>query len=148
MNLDALLTTLRERGVTLTTDGGQLRVRPASKVDGLTLELLRQHKAALLALLQPARTPGDDGCPDHWLHIPMLPPKGSSISADDAHGGRYRVKLFGRWYLVRCEPTISPTHVRVTDQDAVRRMFANLHEFYRWAWAETYAQALRFREVN
>jgi hypothetical protein len=139
-----LLAALQARGVTLTADGGKLKARPASALDEGTLELLKQHKAALLSLLDPQRDT-DAGCPEHWRHLPVLPPKGATL---DDPNGRWRVKLFGTWYIVSLKPDISPTHVHVTDQDTVRRMFASLHEFYRWAWAEHYAPTLRYREVN
>lgn len=133
MNALELLATLRAQGVYLEPAGDKLRVQPASKLDTVTLELLKQHKAALLALLN-QRDADTEGCPEHWLHIALIPPKGSSLDTQD----RYRVKLFGCWYLIRHLPDISPTHVHVTSQDTVRRMFASLEEFYRWAWAEHY----------
>jgi hypothetical protein len=46
------------------------------------------------------------------------------------------------------EPTISETTIAVVDTDLKRRMFADLHEFYRGAWAESHAYALTYREVN
>jgi hypothetical protein len=74
----------------------------------------------------------------------MLPPKGARL--EDT--GRYRVQLFGVWYLLRLETTISETTISVVDADLKRRMFADLHEFYRWAWAESHAYALTYRQVN
>ena len=58
------------------------------------------------------------------------------------------MKLFGMWYIVRFEPTISETHISVTDTTPKRRMFADLSEFYRWAWAEAYVSELTFKDVN
>lgn len=146
MSVHELLAVLRERGVTLTADGEKLKARPAAAIDEGVLELLKQHKAALLALLNPQRDADQEDCPPHWRHIPMLPPKGSSISALDELKGRYRVKLFGRWYLIRCEATVEA--VAVVDSEGKRRMFADLHELYRWAWAEHYGPMLRYREIN
>lgn len=53
MTAAELLANLRARGVTLTADGEQLRLRPASALDADTLELAKQHKAELLTLLTP-----------------------------------------------------------------------------------------------
>ena len=136
-----LLAELRARGIQLEPAGDKLRFTPADAVTPELREAIRQHKAALLSLLNPQRDTDIEGCPEHWLHIPLLPPKGSSLDTQD----RYRVKLFGCWYIARHLPDISPTHVHVTDQNTVRRMFADLHEFYRWAWAEHY---LGSRELN
>ena len=78
-----------------------------------------------------------------------LPPKGArAFTGVPEKPERYRVKLFGTWYLLRFEPTISEAHISVTCAEAKRRMFADLNEFYRWAWVEKYSQELSYREVN
>ena len=146
-----LLKDLTAKGIQLEpTSRGTLRIRAASPPDDVTYELIRQHKPALLDLLVPHRDPNEEDCPEHWLHIPMLPPKGSKadVVLPNGQGARYRVKLFGMWYIIRCEPTISETHVSTVDTHRKRRMFADLHEFYRWAWAEMYISRLTWRVVN
>jgi hypothetical protein len=144
MTADDLLAELTAKGIQLEPNGDKLRVHAAERPDEGVYNLIRAHKAALLALLQPARTPGDDGCPAHWEHLPMLPAKGERLEGD----GRHRVQLFGVWYLLRLETTISETTISAVDAEQKRRMFADLHEFYRWAWAESHAYALTYREVN
>ena len=47
----ALVETLRARGVTIEPRGDKLRVVPASSISPEEVEALRQHKAAVLALL-------------------------------------------------------------------------------------------------
>ena len=149
MTLEPLLAELQAKGVTLQAEEGMLRVKPASLLDPATLELLRQHKLALLALLEPVRDAPQDDCPQHWTHIPELPPKGArALTGTPEKPERYRVSLFGTWYIIRFEPSISETHVSVTCAQAKRRMFADLNEFYRWAWAEMYASSLTYRETN
>lgn len=145
-----LLATLRARGVVLEPAGDKLRYAPADVVAPELREAIRQHKAALLALLTPARTPGEEDCPDHWRHIPVLPPKNDTAPTtdDDGKPARYRVCLFGVWHLIRFKPDISPTHIATVDSNLKCRMFANLHELYRFCWAEHYAPALHYREVN
>jgi hypothetical protein len=144
-----LLAEVNNRGITLEALGDVLRVTPRDALTDDLRRALKAHKAALLALLAPERSP-DGGCPDHWVWIPELPQKGRQVVTQGAcgRGSQYRVQLFGRWYIVRFEPTISATHVSVVDADRVRRLFADLHELYRWAWAETYAAELRLRASN
>ena len=149
MTLEPLLAELQAKGVTLQAEEGMLRVKPASLLDPETLELLKHHKAALLTLLEPIRDAPQDDCPSHWTHIPLLPPKGArALTGTPDKPERYRVKLCGVWYIIRFEPTISETHIGVTCAQARRRMFADLSEFYRWAWAEIYASSLIYRETN
>lgn len=50
----ALVADLQSRGVTLEPRGDRLRVRPVSRLLPDELELLRRHKAEVLALLAPA----------------------------------------------------------------------------------------------
>lgn len=144
MTADELLADLTAKGIQLEVSGDKLRVYAAERPDEVTYALIRAHKAALLTLLNPARTPGEEDCPEHWRHVPMLPAKGERLVGV----GRHRVKLFGLWYLLRLMPTISETHVSVVDAKGKRRVFADLHELYRWAWAEQYAHTLTYREVN
>jgi hypothetical protein len=143
---DNLLEDLKKRGVKLEVSPASGRLKVDAPKDAVTPELkaaLQEHKAALMALLQPKRTPGDEGCPEHWQHIPALAPKGTVLT-DSA---RYRVQLFNVWYIVHREPGISESHVSTVDTNSRRRMFADLHEFYRWAWAETHAHALTYRRM-
>lgn len=147
MSADDLLADLAAKGIQLEPNGDKLRVHAAEQPDEMTYDLIRRHKADLLALLQPERTPGDPwlakDCPEHWRHIPVLPPKGTVLT-DSA---RYRVQLFNVWYIVHREPNISESHVSTVDTNSKRRMFADLHEFYRWAWAETHARGLTYRRM-
>jgi hypothetical protein len=147
-----LLAALRERGITLKALGDVLRVTPRDALTDDLRQAIKAHKVALIALLEPERSldRGTGTCPDHWLRIPELPQKGRQVITQGAcgRGSRYRERLFGRWYIVRFEPTISDTHVAVVDADRVRRLFADLDEFYRWAWAEAYAPAVRLRSPN
>ena len=149
MSTAEVLDLLWARGVHLEPVGGKLRVHAKVKPDAGIYDLIRQHKPALLALLEPLRDAKQDDCPRHWTHIPEFPPKGArALTGVPENPERYRVKLFGVWYLLRFGPTISETQVSVTCSQAKRRMFADLNEFYRWAWAEWYAQELSYREVN
>lgn len=63
-------------------------------------------------LLEPVRDAVQDGSPSHWTHIPCLPPKGAkALTGTPEKLQHYRVKLFGTWYLLRFEPSISETRV-------------------------------------
>ena len=62
MSPDALISELRNRGVSLIPDGDRLRCRPRSVLTDQDLELLRAHKAAVLAALA-----GDDKPPTRRL---------------------------------------------------------------------------------
>jgi hypothetical protein len=73
MNAKTLLDTLRRRGVVLAVVGDELRYRPRQAVDGTTLALLRQHKAALLALLRSGQAV-DQPPPSPTPPEPVLPP--------------------------------------------------------------------------
>ena len=149
MNAADLLSELTSKGFKLEPAGEALRVSPREALTDDLRQSIKALKPALLALLAPARTPDLEGCPDHWRHIPELPPKGAqAATGTHVQPARYRVCLFGKWYLLRFELGISDTHVSVTDAKATRRMFTNMHELYRWAWAETYAAELTFRPVN
>ena len=148
MNLTELQTALDHAGVIVRADGGELVIKSKDRLTPDLVAALREHKGALLSLLTPARSP-DEGCPAHWQHLPLLPAKGERVETqNDAGGLRYRVALFGRWFIVRFRPNVSQTHVEVTGDDGKRRAFADLYEFYRWAWAERYAGALTYRAVN
>jgi hypothetical protein len=150
MNAATLLTQLSKLGISVTTVGDALDVSPKSKLTPELVAALRNHKQALLSLLEPSRADGDDGCPSHWLHIPVLPPKGQQAftQGEDGQGLRYRVKLFDIWYMLRFAPHISSDTIEVVCQGSKRRMFADLNEFYRWAWAEKNYRDLLYREVN
>ena len=76
-SLKPLLTHLQSRGITVTVENGMLNLRPASRLDPGTVELLRQHKHALVALLRPSRDTAGDDCPDHWLFISPSCPRGA-----------------------------------------------------------------------
>ena len=148
MNLLELQRALDQAGMVVRADAGELVIRPKDRLTPDLITALKEHKPALLSLLEPARSP-DAGCPAHWQHLPLLPAKGERVSTEDNAGGlRYRVALFGRWFIVRFCPNVSPTHLEVVGGDGLRRAFADLHELYRWAWAEQYAGALTFRAVN
>ena len=147
MSTAEFLDLLRARGIHLEPVGGKLRVHAEGKPDAETYELIRQHKRALLALLEPARDASQDDCPPHWTHILLLPPKGArAFTGVPEKPERYRVKLFGMWYLLRFEPTISATHIRVTCAEAKCLMFADLNEFYRWA--EKHVAGLSYQVTN
>jgi predicted RNA-binding Zn-ribbon protein involved in translation (DUF1610 family) len=108
MNAKILLDTLRRRGVVLAVVGDELRYRPRQAVDGTTLALLRQHKAALLVLLRggqaadlppPGPTPPDPVAPPPppspqppphaGPAAPRCPHCGSAATRDvPIHGGR------------------------------------------------------------
>jgi hypothetical protein len=91
-----------------------------------------------LSILNAERTESlETTCPNHWLHIPLLPSRVTTMDSEQK-GKRYRVNLFTRWYIIRFCPNISNEHVEVTGDDKKHRAFANLDEFYRWAWAENY----------
>lgn len=149
MTVAELQDTLTAHGVTLEpTEEGKLRVHGA-----LTPELraaVKAHKAALLSLLEPERTPDTDGCPDHWRHIPMLPAKGEGVVPVDDHGDgtRWRVCLFGTWYLLRFCPNVSATHVEATSQDGKHYAAPSLDSLYRALWAETFHAELTLRTVS
>jgi hypothetical protein len=145
--LVAKLTTL---GVSLEVRGGRLRASPKSRITTSLDEALKVQAKALIALLNAARSNDDDGCPVHWLHIPVMPPKGRSVitQSEDGQGLGYRVKLFEQWYIVRFCPHISESHVEVVCTTPKRRMFADLHEFYRWAWAENFYANLTYKSLN
>ncbi len=53
MTPTVLLEALHSRGVSARVENGDLKLRPARSLDAETLGLVREHKAALLALLQP-----------------------------------------------------------------------------------------------
>jgi hypothetical protein len=145
-----LVAELTALGVSLEVRGGRLRASPKSRITTDLDAALRIQAKALVTLLEPSRTDSNEGCPSHWLHIPMLPPKGDKAitQTDDGQGLRYRVKLFGVWYLLRFAPHISADTVEVVCQACKRRMFASLDEFYRWAWSEKFHSELSYREVN
>jgi hypothetical protein len=73
MNAKILLDTLRRRGVVLVVVGDELRYRPKQAIDGTTLALLRQYKAALLALLRSGQA-GDLPPPGPTPPDPVAPP--------------------------------------------------------------------------
>jgi predicted RNA-binding Zn-ribbon protein involved in translation (DUF1610 family) len=73
MNAKTLLDTLRRRGVVLAVVGDELRYRPRQAVDGTTLALLREHKAALVALLRGGQAV-DQPPPSPTPPEPVLPP--------------------------------------------------------------------------
>lgn len=144
-----LLSHLTRQGFRLEVRGEALRVSPKEALTNDLRQSIKALKPALLALLEPARSPETEGYPKHWEHIPELPAKGAwAIMGTPETPARYRVCLFGRWYLLRFEPTISETTVSLVDSQTKRRMFADISEFYRWAWAEAYAAELTFRETN
>jgi TubC N-terminal docking domain len=150
VTLSELKNEVNRLGIRIGVKGSNVSVAPKEKLTPDILNALRQHKQALLTLLEPSRTPSDEGCPSHWLHIPVLPPKGwvALTTSEDGQGLRYRVQLFGKWYIVRFCPHISETHIEVSCTAPKRRMFADFHEFYRWTWAENFYSELRYREVN
>lgn len=148
MSLDELREELTRAGVSLKPIGGALDVRPKSRLTPDLIAAIRAHKAALLSLLEPARS-NPDGLPEHWRHVPELPAFGGLAETTDEWGPRrYRVALFGAWYLVRFELDAEEGSISVVSTDRRRRVFASLHELYRWAWAEHYAAELRYRAVN
>ena len=57
MTPEALVAELRARGVELRAVGDRLRYKPASALTPADVEVLRQHKAAVLALLRAAERP-------------------------------------------------------------------------------------------
>jgi hypothetical protein len=59
MDARILFDALRQRGVTLAVVGDELRYRPKRAVDETTLALLRQHKAALVELLEEEQRRGE-----------------------------------------------------------------------------------------
>lgn len=145
MSFAELLSELTCRGFQLKAEGDVLSVFPS---DSLTQDLrraIKAHKPSLLALLVPQRDPSLDGCPCYWKDIPELPPrKARAVPGTAEQPERYRVRLFGMWYLIRFEPTISEEQVSITCAGSKRRMFASLSEFYRWAWAEHHIAELGF----
>lgn len=144
-----LLHNLARQGFKLEPHGDTLRVAPSEALTDDLRQCIRTHKAALLALLEPLRSPGAEDYPTYWAHIPELPPKGvQAATGTPDKPARYRVCLFGKWYQLRFEPGITKTTVSVVDIETKRRMFADLSEFYRWAWAEAYVSELTFREMN
>ena len=148
MNLLELQRALDQAGVVIRADGGELVVKPKDRLTPSLIAALKEHKGVLLSLLIPTRSP-DEGCPSHWQHLPLLPAKGETVRTQDDTGGlRYRAALFGRWFIIRFCPNVSETHIEVTGNDGKRRAFADLHEFYRWTWAEQYAGTLTYRTVN
>ena len=68
MSTAEVLDLLQARGESLEPVGGKLRVHDKEKPDADTSELIRQHKPALLALLEPLRDASQDDCPPHWTH--------------------------------------------------------------------------------
>lgn len=146
MTAQRVLSELSKRGVTLqTTERGTLRFHPAEAVTPELKEAIKQHKASLLALLEPQRTADTGNCPEHWQHIPLLPAKDLKVTTqdDEGKGRRYRVCLFGVWYLLSYRPTISTEHFEAVDEQRTRRMFANLEELYLFTWALNFQTGLR-----
>lgn len=64
MTPEALVATLRERGVTLRPDGGQLVVSPASAIRPEEVEALRQFKPEIITMLLSPETPA--AVPSTW----------------------------------------------------------------------------------
>lgn len=150
MTLFQLVKELDRQGVTLKAEGKALRIQADMPPDPFLREQIRAQKVALLACLDPQRTPGEEGCPERWWHVPVLPPKGDRVqtAGPTGEGLRYRVQLFNRWYLLRFRPSRGPESIDVVDAEAKYRAFSDLHEFYRWAWAETYLSSLALQAVN
>jgi hypothetical protein len=143
MTAPAVLAQLSALGISLeATPEGTLRASPISKLTPELIETLKMQKQALIRLLEPSLSKNDDTCPKHWLHIPVL-----TLNTSD-RAGRYRACLFGKWYILRFTPNISATTIEVTCAIPKRRMFADLNEFYRWAWAEHYHAELTFKEAS
>ncbi len=149
MTLSELRCELDRAGITVKVEEGRLMAAPSERLTPELKAAIKAHKPALVSLLEPSRS-SDEGCPEHWRHIPVLSPKGEHVPTQDAQGKglRYRVKLFDRWYIIRFCPNVSETHVEVAGSDGKRRAFADLHELYRWAWAEAYVSELKYRAVN
>jgi TubC N-terminal docking domain len=144
-----LLSQITAQGIRLEIKEGRLFALPKDKVTPELFETLKAQKQALLSLLEPKRNQDNEDCPDHWLHIPILPPKGERVTTtNEGKGLRYRVCLFGHWYIIRFCPNISETQIEITGQDEKRRAFADLHEFYRWAWSEQFHAEICFRVAN
>jgi TubC N-terminal docking domain len=145
-----LLSQLHTLGISLELQDGRIFARPKDRLTPDLLETLKSQKQALLSLLLPSRAETVDGCPGHWLHISVLPPRGQHAitQSADGQGLRYRVCLFGKWYVLRFATHVSETHVEVACTFPKRRMFADLNEFYRWAWAETFYGELQYKAVN
>jgi hypothetical protein len=74
MNAKILLDTLRRRGVVLAVVGDELRYRPKRAVDETTLALLRQHKSALVELLEEEQRRGEAVRYDQGPAEGALPP--------------------------------------------------------------------------
>jgi hypothetical protein len=74
MNAKILLDTLRRRGVVLAVVGDELRYCPKRAVDETTLALLRQHKAALVELLEEEQRRGEAVRYDQGPAEGALPP--------------------------------------------------------------------------
>ena len=146
MTVGQVLDALEQRGVRIKRRGDRLAFTPPDAVTDELRSALREHKDALIALLQPHRDGDDGACPSRWRHIPELPGKGSEVDAvgGDGAGLRYRVSLFQRWYFLRFQPSRGAESVDVIDTDGQHRAFASLAELYRWAWVEVHAQGVTY----
>jgi hypothetical protein len=69
MGAPDLLLTLRQRGLTLLAYGSNLVVQPKSALTEELRSLIRRHKPALLALIQPRATPEEEAELRHLVSL-------------------------------------------------------------------------------
>jgi hypothetical protein len=94
---EALIETLRARGVALRPDGDRLRVRPAEALTPAELEALRQHKAAVLDALRAAPVPAEAPALGPHQTIPFT---ACSVCAELPYCEIDYVRIGGRLFVV------------------------------------------------
>jgi hypothetical protein len=109
MTAEDLLRELWRRGVSARAVGGNLRLRPGSKVPLELIPVLREHKPALLRLLSrtPPGWPADVAIPAWWGELVSLFPPGFLLEARriDCRGCGFQVAVL--WNAPQYGPTWS-----------------------------------------
>lgn len=115
-----LLEALRDRGIDLATDGGELRVRPVHAVTPEIRAQLVAHKAELIELLAhdvvAAVVRVFDGAvePREFkataLLLPEPVPEGPGTTCRACHGAMWwRLRERATWICARCHPPLQPS---------------------------------------
>jgi hypothetical protein len=107
MNARILFDTLRRRGVVLAVVGDELRYRPKRAVDETTLALLRQHKSALIELLEEEQRRGevvryDQGPDEGALPAPLGDRVAALLDKLHAHGCYVEALADGQTFRSDC----------------------------------------------
>lgn len=138
MTLPALLARTATAGVKLAARTGRLTARPRERVTPELLASLKRHRAALLALLEPARDPDQvSNCPPSWLNLPVLPAERVETRGLDGSGSVYRIRLYGHHYRLLFRPHIKPEQVRADREDGLTWEAPSLAHLQRIAWLES-----------